>query len=136
MFVLILLFAIGFEFSISRTQAISTYSTKYDYGQLGLNQTASYLRSNTAPSEVIWSMKDVGYYVNNKYIESYGYYFDTSLQNNLINLLKSGKVRYYVANTGIGEDNIDAYPRIKHILDTYAVPEKQFGNFIIYKSKG
>jgi hypothetical protein len=114
---------------------MSSYPTKYHYGQAGLDQTAAYLRSNTEPGEVIWSMKDVGYYVNNRYIESYGYYFSKPLENDLINLLQNSKVRYYVVTTGIGQDNIDAYPNIKQILDTNAVREKQFGNFIIYKSK-
>lgn len=135
-FILLILFSIGFQLSISRIQAMSPYPTKYHYGQTGLDETTSYLRANTTSKEIIWSMKDVGYYVNNKYIESYGYYFDKSLENNLINLLKGSKVKYYVVSTGIGEDNINYYPRIKQILDTYAVREKQFGNFIIYKSKG
>jgi len=134
-FVLAIFFAIGFQLSISRVQAISTYSTKYDYGKQGMDQTEAYLRSVTTPNEVIWSMKDIGYYVNDRYIESYGYYFDPALQNNLIRLLKAGKVRYYVVSTGIGEDNVDDYPNVKPILDTYAVPVKQFGNSIIYKSK-
>jgi 4-amino-4-deoxy-L-arabinose transferase-like glycosyltransferase len=135
-FVLLIFFSIGFQLSISRIQAKSTYPTKYHYGQSGLDETTAYLRSNTAPTEIIWSMKDVGYYVNNKYIESYSYYFDKTLENNLINLLKSSKVKYYVVSTGIGEDNILAYPHIQEILTTYAVQEKQYGNFIIYKAKG
>lgn len=135
LFVLCILFSIGFQLSISRIQATSPYSTKYLYGQTGLDQTTAYLRSNTNPDEVIWSMKDVGYYVNNKYYESYSYYFYRSLEGDLINKLGSSKVRYYVVSTGIGQDNIDYYTNIKQILDTNAVREKQFGNFIIYKSK-
>jgi len=135
LFVLAMLFAIGFQLSISRVQATSSYSTKYDYGKQGMDQATAYLRSNTQPNEAIWGMKDVGYYVNNKYYESYGYYFDKSLDSNLVKLLQGGKVRYYVVSTGIGEDNIDYYPDVKQILNTYAVPQKQFGNFIIYKSK-
>jgi len=135
LFVLAIFFSIGFQLSVSRIQAISPYPTKYHYGLIGLDQTTAYLRSNTAPNEVIWSMKDVGYYVNNRYVESYGYYFDKSLEGDLVNMLQGGKIRYYIVSTRIGEDNIDAYPNIKQILDTYAVREKQFGNFIIYKSK-
>lgn len=133
--VLFIFFAIGFQLSISRVQAISEYPTKYLYGQTGLDQTTAYLRSNTEPDETIWAMKDVGYYVNNKYIESYGYYFDKSIEKDLINKLKGSKVRYYVVTTGIGQDNIDYYANIKTILESNAVREKQFGNFIIYKAK-
>ena len=135
LFVLLMFFTVGFQLSISRIQATSPYPTKYHYGQMGLEQTTSYLRANTDPNEVIWSMKDVGYYTNNKYIESYGYYFDPALQTDLINLLSGSTVRYYVVTTGIGQDNIDYYTNIKQILEANAVREKQFGNFIIYKSK-
>jgi hypothetical protein len=135
LFVLSLLFAIGFQLSISRIQAIAPYPTKYHYGQVGLDQTTAYLRSNTTPTEAIWSMKDVGYYVNNRYYESYSYYFDKSLQSSLVDMMKAGQVRYYVASIGIGEDNLEADPEMKQILDTNGVQEKQFGNFIIYKAK-
>lgn len=132
---LFIVFSIGFQLSISRTQAISPYSTKYLYGQNGINDATAYLRTVTRNSEVIWSMKDVGYYTHDKYIESYGYYFDTKLEENLIELLQQKKVRYYVATTGIGQDNLDYYAQIRVILDQYAVREKQFGNFVIYKVK-
>lgn len=135
LFVLLMFFTIGFQFSISRIQATAPYPTKYHYGQMGLDQTTAYLRSNTDPNEVIWSMKDVGYYTNNKYVESYGYYFDPALQTDLINLLHGSTVRYYVVTTGIGQDNIEYYTNIKQILEINAVREKQFGNFVIYKAK-
>jgi hypothetical protein len=135
LFLLLIFFAIGFQLSISRIQAISPYSTKYDYGKTGMEQTTEWLRVNTGPNEPIWSMKDVGYYVHDKYYESYAYYFSKPLDNNLVNMLKVGKVRYYVVSTGIGEDDILDYPNIAQILNTYAVKEKQFGNFIIYESK-
>jgi hypothetical protein len=134
-FLLYACFCIGFQFSISRIQATAPYPTKYLYGQTGLDQTTAYLRSHTAPDEVIWSMKDVGYYVNNRYYESYAYYFDKSLESKLIKMLDDGKVRYYVVTTGIGQDNVDYYASIKQIFEENAVKEKQFGNFIIYKSK-
>ena len=102
---------------------------------MGLDQTTAYLRSVTNSNEVIWSMKDVGYYVNNRYYESYAYYYDKSLEGDLISKLKGGKVRYFVASTGIGEDNLVYLGDIREILDAYAVREKQFGNFIIFKTK-
>jgi hypothetical protein len=133
--ILLIFFAIGFQLSISRIQAISNYSTKYNYGKTGIYQTAAWLKMNTAPNEPIWAMKDVGYYVHDRYYESYAYYFSGPLDNNLVQMLKNGKVRYYVVSTGIGEDNIVYYPKIKQILNTYAVKQYQFGNYIIYKSK-
>ncbi len=134
-FVLFILFTVGFQTSISRIQATSSHPTKYHYGQSGLEETTSYLGLNIEQNEVIWAMKDVGYYTSNRYIESYSYYFSEPLQNDLINMIKDSKVRYYVVTTGIGQDNIDYYANIKKILNENATKEKQFGNFIIYKSK-
>lgn len=132
---LLVFFAIGFQLSISRIQALSSYPTKYLYGQTGMNDASEYLRSNTKPDEVIWSMKDIGYYVNNKYYESYAFYFNKSGEKDLLKLIDERKIRYYVATTGIGQDNLDYYTHIRHILDTYTVKDKQFGNFVIYKLK-
>lgn len=134
--VLTLAFAIGFQTFISRTQAVAPYPTKYLYGQLGINEAASYLRANTEKDEVIWGMKDIGYYTNKRWVESYGYYFVPELHKDLINKLQSGNIRYFVATTGIGQDNLDYYGEIRDILETYAVKEKQFDNYVIYKAKG
>ena len=131
----LIFFAIGFQFSISRIQALSSYPTKYLYGQSGLQDTAEYLRSNTTSDEIIWGMKDIGYYVNNKYHESYAFYFNESGKDDLLKIIKERKIRYYVATTGIGQDNIDYYTHIRNVLDTYTVKDKQFGNFVIYKLK-
>jgi|GEM_PF-2941513 len=132
--VLLLSFSVGFQLSISRAQAIAPYPTKYLYGQLGLADTAAYLRANTGTDEVIWSMKDVGQYAQRRHQESYAYYFDASLNTELVNMLKEGKIRYYITTTGIGEDNIDYYKNVKDDLNTYATKVKQFDNFIIYKA--
>lgn len=130
-----LFFSIGYQFNISRVQAIKPYPTKYHYGQLGMDDTTSYLRTNTQKDEIIWSMKDVGYYTNNRYIESYVYYFNPELEEELVSYLQGGEVRYYVVTNGIGQDNINAYPDIKRILDENAKEVERFGDFIIYKAK-
>lgn len=131
---LILLFTLGFQFSISRIQATAPYPTKYLYGQTGMKEAAEYLRVVTKPDEPIWSMKDIGAYVHNRFYESYSAFFNKKYQDELISLLKSGKVRYYVATEGIGQDNITYYGDVRKILETHATKIKTYGNFVIYKS--
>jgi 4-amino-4-deoxy-L-arabinose transferase-like glycosyltransferase len=133
-FIYFLFVVIGYQLGVTRVQAISTYPTKYLYGQQGMNETINYLKLNTKSSEVIWSMKDVGFYVNDRYYENYPFFFDDKLQPTLINMLKEGKIRYYVVTTGIGEDRVDYYKGIANILDQYATKKATFGNFIIYYS--
>lgn len=136
LFLLYLLFTIGFQLSISRIQAIAPYPTKYLYGQTGIDDAAAYIRANTKPGEVIWSMKDIGQISDRGFYESYAYYFSKPLEADLVDMMREGKVRYYVATTGIGQDNIDYYTNIKSILEKNATREKQFGNYVIYKAKG
>ncbi len=134
--VLFLATVVGFNLGISRVQAIADYPTKYYYGQRGFDETVSYLRTETSDSEAIWSMKDIGYYVHNRYFENYGYFFRDSLLEELADMMKKGNVRYYVVTTQIGQDRVDAYPKIAAVLDRYGKEEKRFGNFIIYRARG
>ena len=126
---------LGSQLGISRSQAVAEYPTKYEYGQTGMNETVAYLKSHVAPAEVIWSMKDVGYYVNNKYIENYGYIFDPSLESKLADIIRTKHVRYFVVTQGIGQDRVDAYPTLKRSLDSCCIIDQEFGNFVIYKAK-
>lgn len=130
--ILLLMITGGYELGLSRAQAIAPYPTKYYYGQTGLEETITYLKANTKRDEVIWAMKDVGYYVNNRYEESYGYFFFPELQDKLVRLMREGNIRYYVATRGVGEDNVAAYPQIEKILTTYGKVEKTFGDFVIF----
>jgi hypothetical protein len=130
----LLFISISCSLGVSRSQALSKYPTRYHYGQAGMENAINYLKGRVAKNEIIWSMKDVGYYVNNKYIENYSYFFDEQKQKELISMTNEGKVRYYVTTVGIGEDRIDVYPEIKSILDSNCqkYSPKVFGNFVIY----
>lgn len=125
---------IGIGLGVSRDHALSKYPTKYNYGQVGMDETIGYLKSNLNENEVIWSMKDVGFYSGNKYIESYSYLFDSNVEASIQNLKNKG-VRYFVATKGIGEDNLEAYPRVQKALDFCCTLEKNFGNYYIYRAK-
>lgn len=132
---IILLVTIGYQLSLSRIQAISNYPTKYNYGLAGFEETVEYLRANTEKDEVIWAMKDIGYYTNNKYIESYSFFFNEALQRELVDIIEKGDVRYYVVTQGVGQDRVDAYPEIGAVLDSYTNKEIELGNYLIYKIK-
>lgn len=134
---ILLVVMVGTQFGISRSQAVAVYPTKYHYGQIGFDETASYLKERLAPNEPIWSMKDIGHYANGTYIENYSSIFKTApeITHNLQVVIKNRGVRYIVVTTGIGQDRVDAYADFKAALDTCCVIDKKFGNFIIYKAK-
>jgi hypothetical protein len=125
---------IGVGAAISRYHAISPFPTKYSYGQRGMDQTISYLKERLQTGEVVWGMKDIGFYTGNRYEESYGYYFAKNSREKIRALRDSG-IRYFVATKGIGEDRIDAYPDVLSALEECCYLDRQFGNFYIYKVK-
>lgn len=136
---IVILFAVmvGTQFGISRSQAVAIYPTKYHYGQLGFDETVSYLKERLAPNEPIWSMKDIGHYSSVRYFENYGTIFKTAAEItlNLEDVIKNKGVRYFVVTQGIGQDRIDAYTELKYSLDSCCFIDHEIGNFIIYKVK-
>lgn len=135
LFLVFFTFILGALLSMSYDQAKSQFSTKYLFGQTGINETVEYLKANTDDNEVIWSMKDIGYYVNNRYIENYGFLYDPKGENNLKELLSSNKLKYYIMTTGIGEDKAEIYTNLSNVLNKEAILVKRFGNYLIYKDK-
>jgi hypothetical protein len=125
---------VGTGIGIARFQAISPFPTKYSYGQLGMEETISYLRANLNPGEVIWSMKDVGFYTGNRYIENYEFFFTPGAGGQIKEIVDSG-VRFFVVTQRIGEDRIDAYPDIRNALESCCKLQKNFGNYYIYIPK-
>lgn len=125
---------LGMGLGISRTQAIATYPTKYYYGQRGIDETVAYLKEQLVPGEVIWSMKDVGFYSGNHYEENYGDFFSANGKERVLELSKS-KVRFFVGTKQIGEDRIDVYQDIQAALDECCILVKNFGNYYIYKAR-
>lgn len=125
---------IGLGLGVSRTHSISPYPTKYNYGQLGFDDTVAYLKQRLQPDETIWSMKDIGFYTGDRYIESYSYYFDSEVEKKILSLAKKN-IRYFVATKQIGEDQLDAYPLVLASLEKCCFLDKVFGNYYIYRKK-
>lgn len=135
--IILLALMVSTQFGISRSQAIAVYPTKYHYGQIGLEETALYLKERLAPKEPIWSMKDIGHYANGTYIENYSSIYKTAAEitSTLQDVIKTKGVRYFVVTKGIGQDRVDAYAELRSALDMCCVFDQEFGNFVIYKAK-
>lgn len=125
---------LGTGFGIARYEALAPFPTKYSYGQMGMNETVAYLKSNLQDNEIVWSMKDIGFYSGNHYVESYEFFFTPNADQKIDALVKSG-VRFFVGTRRIGEDNLDAYPEVMSALNNCCRLTKNFGNFYIYTPK-
>lgn len=133
--VVALVLCTGIQLGISRAQAVAPYPTRYHYGKTGFEETINYLTNRIEPGEAVCAMKDIGYYANNCYLENSAYLYGLSDQKRLEAVLKERKARYYIVSKGIGEDNIDALPVWKTLLDTYCTVDRSFGNHIVYVLK-
>jgi hypothetical protein len=126
--------ALGTGFGIARYEALAPFPTKYSYGQMGMNETVAYLKANLSAGETVWSMKDIGFYSGNHYIESYEFFFTPDANTKMRAMVNSG-VRFFVATRQIGEDRLDAYPEVLGALENCCRLAKNFGNFYIYVPK-
>jgi len=126
--------AVGTGLGIARYEALAPFPTKYSYGQTGMDETVAYLKANLKDGEIIWSMKDIGFYSGNHYVESYEFFFAPDADRKIDALVKSG-IRFFVGTRQIGEDNLDAYPEVMGALNNCCTLAKNFGNFYIYTPK-
>ena len=95
-------------------QARADYSTTYDYGQGGFEDTAAFLRLHTSEDEILACMKDMGYATRRRYYETYAalYFPDPRWMNALIGHMASGRIRYAVFTEGHGQDQLAVNPAL------------------------
>lgn len=130
-----LLFHAGLQAGIALFQTRVDYSTTYDYGQRGLQETAAFIASHTTKQDVISSMKDVGYLARRRYYENYGACINDTAAARLIAAWESGKVGYMVFTEGRGQDQLALRPALKSWIAGNAEQTASFGNYRIYRRK-
>jgi hypothetical protein len=124
----------GLEFGISLYQARVQYATTYDYGQTGFLDAVAFIDMNTAPADVIVSMKDVGFRAHRRYYEDYpAIYGDGAAESRLVEAIASGKAAYAVFTEGHGEDQLIVNPSMLHWVAEHCELVRSFGNYRIYK---
>ncbi|HEV7509618.1 MAG TPA: glycosyltransferase family 39 protein [Thermoanaerobaculia bacterium] len=130
-----LLLHAGIQAGIALYQSRVGYSTTYDYGQSGLQETAAFIASHTTERDVISSMKDVGFLARRRYYENYGAVSNDAAAARLIAAWKSGKVGYIVFTEGYGQDQLNFQPVLKDWIAGNAEQTASFGNYRIYRPK-
>ena len=124
----------GLELGISVAQEQEPYSTTYNYGQTGLEDTVLFIRDNTEPTDIIASMKDVGYHANRPYFENYAaVYGDEPEMQRLEEGIASGKMKLAVFTEDRGEDQLAVNPKLKSWIEEHCIRIVAFGNYRIYK---
>ncbi|MFY9823778.1 MAG: hypothetical protein WAM82_20525, partial [Thermoanaerobaculia bacterium] len=130
----LLVFA-GLQAGVAHYQTRVDYSTTYDYGQRGLEETAAFIAARTTQRDVISSMKDVGYLARRRYYENYDAMYNDAAAARLIAAWDAGKVAYIVFTEGCCADQLSRRPVLANWVASHAEPVASFGNYRIYQPK-
>jgi hypothetical protein len=130
-----LLLHAGIQAGIALYQTRVDYSTTYDYGQKGLQETGAFIASHTTEKDVISSMKDVGFLARRRYYENYAALLNDEAAARMIAAWESGKVAYIVFTEGRGQDQLVLKPALRSWIDGNAEQTASFGNYRIYRPK-
>jgi len=127
----------GLSFGVALHQARAPYSTTYDYGQSGFEETVLFLRMNTTENQVISSMKDIGYAAGRRYIENYGaVYGGPEPAKRLTDAIASGKVHYAVFTEGRGQDQLVVNVELMKWINENCHLVQSFGHYRVYERSG
>jgi hypothetical protein len=125
---------VGTQFGVAALQARAPYSTTYDYGQTGFEDTVAFVRTTTGPDDVIVSMKDIGFSAERRYIENYsGLYGDEVATRHLTDAIASGKVKLIIFTEGFGQDQLIVNPRLQSWIDQHCSRIGAIGNYRLYR---
>jgi hypothetical protein len=123
----------GMSTGVASAQAKAFYSTTYDYGQEGLEETACYVRAHTAPDEMLVCMKDLGYYAQRRYWQTYSAIQGVpQYMNGVLGAIASGKVRYAIFTEGRGQDQLSLNPVLKAGVEEMCRIERSIGHYRVY----
>lgn len=127
----------GIQFGTGVYQEKVPYATTYDYGQTGFEETVHFIDANTQPSDVIVSMKDIGYRSRRRYFENYAaLYGDPGSAMRIEQAIARGKVSYAVFTEGKGQDQLPMNPELRRWVLENCTLVKSFGNYRIYRLAG
>ena len=116
-------------------QARADYSTTYDYGQGGFEDTAAFLRLHTSEDEILACMKDMGYATRRRYYETYAalYFPDPRWMNALVGHIASGRIRYAVFTERHGQDQLAVNPALERWVRDNCRLVRAIGDYRVFE---
>ncbi len=125
----------GIQFGSAVHQERVSYSTTYEYGQRGFEETVAFLVSNTTPDDYLVSMKDIAFAAKRRYVENYGaLYFDNSKPRRLVRrAILTGQAKYLVFTEDRGQDQLWLDPPFRDWVLARCTLVRSFGDYRIYR---
>jgi hypothetical protein len=124
----------GVQFGVTLYQLQVPYSTTYDYGQTGMEETAAFLRVNMSENELFSSMKDLGYLTHRRFYDDFGAVnADPAAALAFTEAMTTGRVKFAVFTEGLGQDLLPINPTLNQWMQVHCRVVKSFGNYRIYQ---
>ncbi len=135
---LLSIFPVSVGLDINQTRDYTTAECWLNYGERGLRDTVNYLKDRVDPKYVIYCRNDILYYLNFHYGLNMNYYeisplFRMPRLSAVADILESTPIQYFVLDKVSTVQT--ANPGIMSLLGKYFYVEKQFGDFIILRSR-
>lgn len=129
-----ILFYVGMETGVCLSQTRANYSTTYDYGQLGFEDAAAYIKNHTTPSQAIVSMKDLAYAAQRRFYENYPAIYGSPEATQIVETaIASGAATLAVFTEGRGQDELVINPPLRLWVEQHCTQVASFGNYRIYR---
>ncbi len=126
----------GLALAVCLHQSRVPYSTTYDYGQLGFEETVAFLKANTAADAIIISGKDIGFKSNRRYYENVdALYGVPRIEELMKDALRTGRIEYAIFTEGRGLDRLGKRPGFQEWITANTRLIRSFGDYRIYRSK-
>ncbi len=106
-------------------QGEAKYSTTYNYGEMGLRETASYIREHTDSNDIIIGETDLGYYTRRPY---YRAFFALASSDKLQEVINSNYISYLVFRKNDLWKN-----EVKEVINSKYIQVEDIGSFVIYE---
>jgi hypothetical protein len=124
----------GLQTGVAISQSRARYSTTYDYGQWGFEDTAAFLRLNTTPDDLILSMKDIGYATGRRYFSNYSALYGSEADlDRAIEVIQSGRVKFSVFTERRGQDQLIMRPRLQEWIRHHCKVVFVHGDYRVYQ---
>lgn len=122
--------ATGFGRAIAQTRV--HYAKQYDYGQRGFRETRDWVAANTAPDEVVMSMKDVASAAQRRYLENYGYLLGNPPIPAMEERINRLKVSIFIFTENHGQDQLSISKDLAIWIAANTHKIQEFGDYRIY----
>jgi len=124
---------LGAMLGLALAMARASYSTTYNYGQDGFEQTVCFIEQHTRPDEFILSMKDVGFRTGRRYFENYVYIYGGEPGAAAADrLLGEGRIRFAIFTEGNGADLLGTNPALERAIHGRCALIQSYGHYRIY----